>query len=105
MLLCATPYIQDSSSPRLTEHFRKDFLCMTSSQGVGLADNLTEDPTKAISLLRLLDAFYKSRGDPLSEAMMDDVMLHVYTKVEHCRESMAKLLSEEEDPNPIPRAA
>jgi len=76
---------------------------MTSSQGKELAEELTEDPTKAIPLLRLLNAFKESRGDPLGEAMIDEVMLSVYTKIEHCRESMADFLSDE--PSPIQRAA
>lgn len=81
---------------------------MTSSQGVELADDILEDPTKAIPLLRLLNMYKTSRGDPLREEELDEVMLHVYAKIEHCRASMAKFLSEEEsdeEPNPIPKAA
>ena len=83
---------------------------MTSSQGLELATLILEDPTKATPLLRLLKAFEVSRGDPLGETMMHDVMLHVYTHSDHCRQSMEDFLSEDkpnpdDKPNPVPRAA
>lgn len=79
---------------------------MASSQGVELADSILEDPTKAIPLLRLLHLFNTSRGDPLRAVEADEIMLHVYTRIEHCREAMVGFLSEGEDEsNPIPKAA
>lgn len=77
---------------------------MTSSQGVELATQILEDPTKATPLLRLLNAFNASRGDPLVDAMTKDVMLFVYSKLEHCEDSMMSFLSEDE-PNPVQQAA
>lgn len=77
---------------------------MTSSQGKKLAALIMADPTTAIPLLKLLNAFKESRGDPLGEVMMEEVMLHVYTKIDHCREAMCEFLTDDES-NPIPRAA
>lgn len=79
---------------------------MTSSQGKQLAALIMADPTTAIPLLKLLNAFKESRGDPLGEVMMEEVMLHVFTKVERCRDAMCEFLTEDDDEsNPIPRAA
>lgn len=74
---------------------------MTSSHAVELASQITQDPTAAVPLLRLLHAFAASRGDPLAEAMTRDVMLHVYTRIEHCENSMLEFLSEESNPAQI----
>lgn len=76
---------------------------MTSSQGMELAALILEDPTRAIPLLRLLNGFNVARGDPLGEEVIGDVMLFVYSKVEHCRQSMNDYLADE--PKPVAEAA
>jgi hypothetical protein len=55
---------------------------------------IENDLTKAVPLLRLLTRFAESRGDPLGEAMITEVLLSVYLKTEHCENSMRALLSE-----------
>ena len=108
MLSCAAPYIQrELARPLESPAVERNYRCMTSSQGMELATLILEDPTKAIPLLQILDAFKKSHGDPLGETFIDDVMHHVYTRTGHCHESMMEFLSDKPkgEPNPVPRAA
>lgn len=69
---------------------------MTSTRALELTTQILADPTVAIPLLLLLNAFANSKGDPLSEAMTRDVMLHVWTKTSSCEEGMVRFLSEQE---------
>jgi len=106
MLLCAAPYPSGYSPPASFGCSQgKEPRCMASSLEVELANDITEDPTKASPLLRLLYSFYTSRGDPLGEAMMKEVMLGVYTKVDHCEDSMVSFLNQDESSRIRPAAS
>lgn len=68
---------------------------MAPTHEIELAQQIIQnDPDKAAPLLKLLDAFQNSRGDPLAEAMTRDVMLFLYSKTEHCEEAMRGFIAE-----------
>lgn len=77
---------------------------MTSIRALELTTQILEDPNKAVPLLQLLHAVANARGDPLGEAMVHDLLLHVWTKVPTCEEAMIDFLSEQEL-TPTQRAA
>lgn len=67
---------------------------MTSAEALELAHQVIEDnPEKAGPLVKLLYAFRESRGDPLGEVMMNEVIGTLYTKTEHCESSIKKFIS------------
>lgn len=79
---------------------------MSSSRPIELTAQILEDPSKAVPLLRLLHFVTNAKGDPLSEAEVQDVMLRVWTKVPRCEESMISFLTEqEEQPSPTQKVA
>lgn len=59
-------------------------------------DVIQNDITKAAPLLQLLGKFGSARGDPMEEADRRDVMLWLYSKTEHCEDSMRQFISEVE---------
>jgi hypothetical protein len=70
---------------------------MNSTHGIELAAAVIEnDPTKAEPLLKLLHAFATARGDPLNEAMTQDVMMFLYSKTEHCEQGLTEFISQAE---------
>lgn len=67
---------------------------MTSTQGNDLASQIIRnDPSKAEPLLRLLYAFREAKGDPISEAMTQDVLKYLYTFTDDCDEAMLRFIS------------
>lgn len=77
---------------------------MTSDRAFELTTQILEDPSKAVPLLHLVYAAAHSRGDPLAEAMVHDVLMLIWTKVPICEEAMIHFLSEQES-TPTQRAA
>lgn len=77
---------------------------MTSDRALELTTLILQDTTSADPLLQLLYAFANAKGDPLSEAMTHDVMMHVWTKIERCEEAMIRFLQEQKA-TPSQRAA
>lgn len=70
---------------------------MTSSTALHLAEHIIRnDMTVAGPLLTLLYVFRSSRGDPLGEAMMTDVLKSLYSKTDHCEISIAAFVAESE---------
>lgn len=70
---------------------------MTSAEGIDLATLIIENDTrKAGPLVKLLVAFKTSRGDPLAEVMMDDVLAILYTKTEHYETALEEFVAEQE---------
>lgn len=70
---------------------------MTSNHALELAQLITRNSIEVSGpLLFLLDAFLRARGDPLAEAMTQDVMKFLYAQTEHCDESMQGFISQQE---------
>lgn len=59
-------------------------------------DIIQNDPSRSRPLLILLDTIANSRGDPLTEAVARDVMLFLYSQLDHCEESMRGFIAQEE---------
>ena len=65
------------------------------------SDVLQNDISKAVSLLKIVNKCGNSRGDPLEEADRRDFMLWLYSKTEHCEDSMQQLISKEDSEEAI----
>lgn len=77
---------------------------MDSTHALELARAIIQnDLDAAIPLLKLLYAFTEL-NDTLTEAAARDVLLFVYTKTDHCEDSMKEFISPEAD-HQTPRAA
>lgn len=71
---------------------------MISAQGLQLAEAVTKNDASGVTpLIKLLHGFRTAHGDPLSEAMMADVINWLYTKTEHCEAAILQFIKETEE--------
>jgi hypothetical protein len=74
---------------------------MNSSHALELTRQIIQNDLEAAEpLLKLLDAFIGAEKTR-DEAMTRDVMLFLYTKTDHCEESMRKFISQDERDRPL----
>lgn len=67
---------------------------MTSVHALELANTIVQnDPGTVGPLITLLYAFRSSRGDPLGEAMTQDVLRHLFTRVEEIDDAIEAYVS------------
>lgn len=59
-------------------------------------DVIQNDPSRSGPLLILLGTIANARGDPLDEAVARDVMLYLYSQLDHCEESMRCFIAQQE---------
>jgi len=68
---------------------------MTSAHALQLIEIIIQNDLGLVApLLTLLYAFRGSRGDPLSEAMMSDVIRALFAKSERCEPCIKELVDE-----------
>ena len=69
---------------------------MTSAHALQLVETIIQNDLNLVSpLLTLLHTFRGSRGDPLGEAMMSDVVRALFAKSDRCELCMQELVNEQ----------
>ena len=65
--------------------------CMTSAHALELAHQIYKNDPEAIRpLIALLYGCFESRGDPLGETMMKELLGGLYVQTEHCLDTGIK---------------